>query len=187
MTSAGARWGFTLIETVFAVALFAIVFSVLWTFYAQSRRGEEDLTGSFAAQQDLMIAMARLTREVQEGVTLFYPRPEDGTQSGLGFVNAQGRAIMYYLEKPAAPTPATSAPAGILVRVDLIANTRSTVAQNVSSFRAKVQLPAPGKKVCLSNVNLSILRGRKDDPGKLDDFSLVTKVFLRNLKAPLPD
>ena len=175
---------FTVIEVVIAVALFSIVFTVLWSFYAQSARNQATLTGGFAAQQDLLLAMEHITRELQEGSSIFYPAPTDPPRDGIGFVNAQGRAVMVLLE----PAPAgASTKAGKLVRIDMGDESRRVLTENVNYFRVSVQPPTPGKKVCLANLSLSLLRDREDESGKADDYCLLTKVFLRNLKKEDPE
>lgn len=175
---------FTVIEIVIAVALFSIVFTVLWTFYSQSLRSQSTLTGGFSAQQDLMLAMERLSRELQEGSSIFFPAPNDPPRDGIGFVNAQGRAIMYNLEADPSGLPAKP---GRLVRFDLGDKSSRIIARNVNYFRVSIQPPTPGKKVCLANLNLSLLRGNEDQAGKADDYCLLTKVFLRNLKKEDPE
>jgi len=175
-----------MVEMLIGFAIFSIISVAMWTFFVQSRHSEKQLSTGFAAQQDLMLAVQRLSREMQEGVSVYFPRPEDGVRQGVGFVTAGGRAIIYSLERPD-PGPDGELKPGTLLRTDLIANTRKVVASQVNYFRARAQQPAPGKKVCLVNLNLSTMRGDKDDPTKADDYNIVTKVFLRNLKKDLPE
>ena len=44
-----------------------------------------------------------------------------------------------------------------------------------------------GKKVCLATMALSIQRSNTNDPAKADEYTLLTKVFLRNIHKDLPD
>lgn len=175
------RRGMTLVETIIAMLLAITVFGLVWNLWVSGRKSEEQLTTGFSAQQDLQIAVQRLTRELQEGVSLFYPRPEDDVQAGVGFINSAGRSVFYYLEQGQAGE------GGTLYRVDLGTKQRLTLCSKVNYFKVKVQEPAPGKKVSLASLNLSVLRGDTDTEGKADDYALVTKVFLRNLRKPLPE
>ncbi len=172
--------GHTVIEVLMALALTALVFTLIWSFWSSSRKSEEQLATGFSAQQDLVIAMQRIVFELQEGTEITYPQPDGTVKSGLAFVNPAGNPIAFYLEPGGTDKPDK------LFRVDLISKKRKLVAQNVNYFKVSVETPAPGKKACLVSLNLSILRGKEDKAGKADDYNIVRKVFLRNLKKDSP-
>jgi len=172
---------FTVIEVLVALLLAAIFFSLIWSFWSTARRGEEQLATGFSAQQDLVLTMQRIGLELQEGIDIFYPTADGTVQSGLAFVTVNGRAVAYFVE------PGTDGKAGQLYRVDLGSKEKKLVAQNVSYFKVSVEPPAPGKKPCLANLNLAVLRGSEDVAGKADDFNIVRKVFLRNLAKEAPE
>jgi len=167
--------GFTLIESIVAVCLTFLAFSLIWTFWSSARRGEAQLTTGFSTQQDLAISMERISAEVREGIKLFYPlpgAPESG--EGLAFVGANGQALAYYVDRTKMPT--------VLYRVNFSTGERKMIARQVNYFKTTVNKPVEGKKVCLVNMNLSLLRGKTDIEGKADDYNIIKKVFLRNLK-----
>lgn len=169
------RKAFTLTEAIIAMVLTFLTFSLMWSFWSSARRGEEQLTTGFSTQQDLAISMEKISAEVREGIKLFYPlpgAPESG--EGIAFVGADGQAIAYYVDRTEMPP--------ILHRVNISTNERKIVARQVNYFKTTVSKPLEGKKVCLVNMNLSLLRGDTDIEGKADDYNIIKKVFLRNLK-----
>ena len=172
--------GHTVIEVLMALALTALVFTLIWSFWSSSRKSEEQLATGFSAQQDLVIAMQRIVFELQEGTELCFPRADGLVKSGLAFVNPAGVPIAYFVE------PGKDDEPDKLYRVDLITSKKKLMAQNVNYFKVTVEPPAPGKKACLACLNLSILRGKEDKAGKADDYNIVRKVFLRNLKIKAP-
>lgn len=172
--------GFTLIEALVAMVLASICFALLWNFWGSSRRSEEQLSTGFSAQQDLSLAMNRISYELREGISIFYPTPDQGVKEGIGFVSSGGCAITFYVEPQAEG-------GGILYRVDLGTKEKKVITRKVNYFKVRVEPAAPGKKACLANLNLSILRGKEDVTGKMDDYNIVKKVFLRNLKQELPE
>jgi hypothetical protein len=170
-----ASTAFTLTEAIIAMVLTFIAFSLMWNFWSASRRGEHQLTGGFSTQQDLSLSMEKISAEVREGIKLFYPLPGAAEASeGIAFVGADGQAIAYYIDR--------TDKAAALYRVNISTGERKIIAKQVNYFKTTVNEPLEGKKVCLVNMNLSLLRGDTDIEGKADDYNIIKKVFLRNLK-----
>jgi len=168
------RSGFTLIESIIAVVLTFLVFFIMWEFWSSSRRGEHQLTGNFSIQQDLALISERIASEIREGREIFYPIPfADKVGDGVAFINAQGEPIAYYVNDAQWPSE--------LFRVNINTGERKLLSRQVNYFKTTVNTPAEGKKVCLINLNLSLLRGDSDIEGKADDYNVIKKVFLRNL------
>lgn len=169
------RKGFTLVESIIAVVLSLLAFSLIWEFWSSSRRGEEQLTKGFSTQQDLTFAAEKMAAEIREGIELFYPLTTADTASdGVAFINAMGEPIAYYVDPGNMPPD--------LYRVNIATGERKLIARQVNYFKTSVVKPVEGKKTCLINLNLSLLRGDSDIEGKADDYNVIKKVFLRNLK-----
>ena len=77
--------GHTVIEVLMALALTALVFTLIWSFWSSSRKSEEQLATGFSAQQDLVIAMQRIVFELQEGTELCFPKADGSRQIRSGF------------------------------------------------------------------------------------------------------
>lgn len=175
------RAGHTLLEVLIALALFGLVSMGIWVLWSSSRRGEEQLSKSFSAQQDLVLTLQRIAFELQEGRAINFPPANGDVKSGLSFVDANGRPIAYFLE-PSDEEEGDSK----LFRVDLTTMKKKLIADRVNYFKVAVEPSSPGKKPCLASLNLSIFRKTKDIKGEADSLNLLRKVFLRNLKQDSP-
>jgi len=186
-----SRRGVTLVEALVGLSIFALLFTVFWQLYQGARQAENYYQPGMAAQQDLTLAMTKMVEEIREGLEIYYPAPPplaptdfetktvEGT--GIGFINVKGEPIVYYLEDPVIdPTSGKAGPRAIR-RAHVKSKKTEVVVGNVKLFKVIVPPHRAGKKLARANLELSVLKGREEDPSKLDRFDMITAVFLRNV------
>lgn len=163
--------GLTLIELVVAVAISAVLATALYELLAQGRAAGERLGGRGASNQEARIKARRMSNEIQEGSRLFYPRP-GVTADGVGFVNARGETILYFIEGAS------------LKRANLNIADRAAeeLVRGVQHFRATTALASPGRAPARVNLDLSVAASA-DAP----EANVVTSVFLRALERYVPE
>lgn len=179
---------FTLVEILVAAALFTGLAFGLHALLVQGNRQAVRLQGGLGSEQDLRIAMLRLSRQLQEAVRIVHPvRPEE-TTDGVGFVDERGEMIFFHLEGGSAPAEGAGAspiPAR-LVRSNLSRNESEPILSRVKSFRVTLLPPLPGKAPSCLTLNLSVVE--KDRDNRPEDLHMeLTRVFLRNLERTLPE
>lgn len=166
------RSGFTILEIVIATALSAILLGVLYRMLLQGRFVGERVGSRSVASQEARLKLRRMTTEIREGTRLFYPKAGQ-TADGVGFVNASGETILYYLDKD-------------LIRVNMNSPEKDVeiLVRDLSHFRVTTAITGRGRAPSLVNLDLSVGGERE---GYEIEVNLITSVFLRSLEKYVPD
>jgi prepilin-type N-terminal cleavage/methylation domain-containing protein len=162
---------FTLVELAVALAISAVLATALYELLAQGRAVGERLGGRGGSSQEARIKARRMSNEIQEGSRLFYPRP-GVTADGVGFVNARGETILYFVEGSALKRANLNAPR----------DPPEELVRGVQHFRATTALASPGRAPARVNLDLSVAASA-DAP----EANVVTSVFLRALERYVPE
>lgn len=185
------RSAYTLLEALMALSLAGAALGSLYL----TRIGPRSATGSTALEsteaRSLEQEIHKMAQEIQEGTVLFYPPPGMASPDGLGFdgvgfVNARGETILYYLE----PSRADQS-GGSVFRVNVNRRRRGLdrdaepLLRNVQHMRVNTAPAAPGKEASFVHLDLALRLGAEDSPE--DVLQYVTSVFLRNLEKYVPD
>ncbi|MBI2592952.1 MAG: prepilin-type N-terminal cleavage/methylation domain-containing protein, partial [Candidatus Colwellbacteria bacterium] len=96
------RNGFTLIELMVAMGLFATVLTFIVSLFLQSARAERVVAKRAAAIDNVSLAVEQMAREIRTGSN-FPSVPANGEQkrATLGFTNHRGERVIYRLENGA--------------------------------------------------------------------------------------
>jgi len=82
------------------MAVFAVLFGVVWMLWSRSRRFEHILSSNATAQYQVRRAFLRLLQDVQQAIDIVLPG--DGyTQPFLVLKDQENRVVTYYLTKNA--------------------------------------------------------------------------------------
>ena len=92
------RRGFTLIELVVAIAVFAVIVSVAVGGFVGALRSQRQVSALISVNNNVSLALEEMAREIRTGrnfCDLAFPCPADG--SGLTFFNAHGDLVTYQI------------------------------------------------------------------------------------------
>ncbi len=96
------REGFTIVELIVAMGLFAILTAIAVAAFTQALRSERRLTAMMSVDANASIALEQMAREIRTG----YNFPSDGSYNSLSFISSQnkGTGISYSLNGSGAIT-----------------------------------------------------------------------------------
>lgn len=175
-----ARAGVTFIEILVVLAVVGAVSVGVWTLFGAGMGTSRRIAGTLDAQQVLRVRFQELVQQLQGARKLFYPTPGAQTQGGLGFVDAGGRAVMYFVVQEGGED--------VLYRADLGEKTKTVLARRVKVFRASIPPGLVGEIPRTVHLTLGLEAG-EDGPGPDDEervLEMATAVTLRALDEQFP-
>lgn len=95
------RKGFTMIELLVAVGLFAIVTSIAMGGFASALRTQRQSAGLIGANSNVSLVLEQISREVRTGFDFCVNGQNCPTLSQLSFKNARRQVVTYCLENGA--------------------------------------------------------------------------------------
>jgi len=179
-------------ELMITAVIGASMIAVAWGLLRLGDRTGVVLSRHSAAAQDVRLRLIRMTHELQEGTRLFWPEPNETSEAGLGFVNARGETILYFLAPADAEgSPDRSSPGGrrmSLWRTNLTlpAAKPEVMIPAMHHFRATTAPRAKGRQP--ARLGLDVCAGVDDAAAwQVREVNMITSVFLRNLEKVIPD
>jgi hypothetical protein len=163
------------VEVLVAGGILLVLMTVIYELLWQGRMVGKRISEESSAGQEARLKIKRMTNEIQEGTRLFFP---DGgrTSDGVGFVNARGETIFYYVDRKGGVAD--------LIRVNANAprDPPERLVRNVRHFRATSAIRGRGRAQSRVNIDLAI-------GGEVDalEVNVVTSIFLRSLELYVPD
>ncbi|MBI4864107.1 MAG: prepilin-type N-terminal cleavage/methylation domain-containing protein [Candidatus Riflebacteria bacterium] len=174
--ASGSPCGFTLVELIVALGISTVLVTVVYQLLWQGRMVGTRVAAGSSASQEARLKIRRMTNEIQEGTRLFHTK-EGQTAGGVGFVNARGETIFYYVDG------AQGGPQN-LYRANLNAPSEppELLAKNLRHFRATSAVCGRGRAQSRVNVDISV--GSEAGQG---EANVVTSIFLRGVERYIPE